>query len=135
MRAANFVDAGAERCAGSSLNPYVGIISLAFLFFQAEDGIRAVAVTGVQTCALPICFAWPVGAAAAVYVSVKIAAKNAASAASWYGEKSRTFMRAPQMSTRRILRATSSEAIQNPTATAVIRYPTNDCWRGSKYPS
>src|SRR5687768_18400976 len=24
-------------------------------FFQAEDGIRAVAVTGVQTCALPIC--------------------------------------------------------------------------------
>src|SRR2546429_80636 len=25
-------------------------------FFQAEDGIRVVAVTGVQTCALPICF-------------------------------------------------------------------------------
>src|SRR2546429_3284919 len=25
-----------------------------FLFFQAEDGIRGVAVTGVQTCALPI---------------------------------------------------------------------------------
>src|SRR5687768_18531394 len=24
------------------------------LFFQAEDGIRGVAVTGVQTCALPI---------------------------------------------------------------------------------
>src|SRR5205809_1720504 len=24
-------------------------------FFQAEDGIRGVAVTGVQTCALPIC--------------------------------------------------------------------------------
>src|SRR5687768_18608474 len=24
------------------------------LFFQAEDGIRVVAVTGVQTCALPI---------------------------------------------------------------------------------
>src|SRR5256884_7149805 len=27
-----------------------------FFFFQAEDGIRDVAVTGVQTCALPICF-------------------------------------------------------------------------------
>src|SRR2546429_6117845 len=27
---------------------------LAFFFFQAEDGIRDVAVTGVQTCALPI---------------------------------------------------------------------------------
>src|SRR5687768_18300338 len=25
-----------------------------FFFFQAEDGIRDVAVTGVQTCALPI---------------------------------------------------------------------------------
>src|SRR2546429_5949059 len=28
---------------------------LIFFFFQAEDGIRDVAVTGVQTCALPIC--------------------------------------------------------------------------------
>src|SRR5436189_2762017 len=25
-------------------------------FFQAEDGIRDTSVTGVQTCALPICF-------------------------------------------------------------------------------
>ena len=24
-------------------------------FFQAEDGIRDIGVTGVQTCALPIC--------------------------------------------------------------------------------
>src|SRR5687768_17707567 len=29
--------------------------SFFFFFFQAEDGIRDVAVTGVQTCALPIC--------------------------------------------------------------------------------
>src|SRR2546429_9884109 len=28
-----------------------------FFFFQAEDGIRDVAVTGVQTCALPIALA------------------------------------------------------------------------------
>src|SRR2546422_11731175 len=28
--------------------------SFFFFFFQAEDGIRDVAVTGVQTCALPI---------------------------------------------------------------------------------
>src|SRR2546429_7600461 len=27
---------------------------IVFFFFQAEDGIRDVAVTGVQTCALPI---------------------------------------------------------------------------------
>src|SRR2546430_10332293 len=26
-----------------------------FFFFQAEDGIRDFTVTGVQTCALPIC--------------------------------------------------------------------------------
>src|SRR3712207_7982930 len=26
-------------------------------FFQAEDGIRDIGVTGVQTCALPICVA------------------------------------------------------------------------------
>src|SRR3989449_7043174 len=30
------------------------ILVLVFFFFQAEDGIRDVAVTGVQTCALPI---------------------------------------------------------------------------------
>src|SRR5438309_2886274 len=27
-----------------------------FFFFQAEDGIRDGTVTGVQTCALPICY-------------------------------------------------------------------------------
>ena len=27
---------------------------LCFFFFQAEDGIRDIGVTGVQTCALPI---------------------------------------------------------------------------------
>src|SRR2546422_690600 len=30
------------------------MFSIFFFFFQAEDGIRDVAVTGVQTCALPI---------------------------------------------------------------------------------
>src|SRR2546430_11097279 len=28
---------------------------MVFFFFQAEDGIRDLTVTGVQTCALPIC--------------------------------------------------------------------------------
>src|SRR5205809_6704348 len=31
-----------------------GLYCVFFFFFQAEDGIRDVAVTGVQTCALPI---------------------------------------------------------------------------------
>src|SRR2546422_8567304 len=34
---------------------YVCLVFFFFFFFQAEDGIRDVAVTGVQTCALPIC--------------------------------------------------------------------------------
>src|SRR5258708_9867978 len=35
---------------------YLGVIVVAkYFFFQAEDGIRDDLVTGVQTCALPIC--------------------------------------------------------------------------------
>src|SRR5438874_12426740 len=33
---------------------YRAALSLGFFFFQAEDGIRDLYVTGVQTCALPI---------------------------------------------------------------------------------
>src|SRR2546430_11278750 len=36
-----------------SYNEFV-FIYLYFFFFQAEDGIRDLTVTGVQTCALPI---------------------------------------------------------------------------------
>src|SRR5579859_3424934 len=32
------------------------LTALVFFFLQAEDGIRYLTVTGVQTCALPICF-------------------------------------------------------------------------------
>src|SRR2546430_13530316 len=32
-----------------------------FFFFQAEDGIRDLTVTGVQTCALPILLLWVLG--------------------------------------------------------------------------
>src|SRR3712207_7466775 len=32
-----------------------GMSGVCFFFFQAEDGIRDIGVTGVQTCALPIC--------------------------------------------------------------------------------
>src|SRR5256884_2975452 len=34
--------------------PFRCVFLFFFFFFQAEDGIRDVAVTGVQTCALPI---------------------------------------------------------------------------------
>src|SRR5205809_2762562 len=36
------------------LGDYKYLCRFFFFFFQAEDGIRDVAVTGVQTCALPI---------------------------------------------------------------------------------
>src|SRR5438128_4728621 len=40
----------------SALFPLVPLLLFFFFFFfQAEDGIRDATVTGVQTCALPIC--------------------------------------------------------------------------------
>src|SRR5207237_4419124 len=42
--------------AGSIYSLYtLSAMSWVFFFFQAEDGIRDSSVTGVQTCALPIC--------------------------------------------------------------------------------
>src|SRR5256885_6626159 len=41
-----------------------GVDGVIFFFFQAEDGIRDYKVTGVQTCALPICAAGGAAAAA-----------------------------------------------------------------------
>src|SRR5947209_9072559 len=38
----------------SNVTPSVHLTSLFVFFFQAEDGIRDIGVTGVQTCALPI---------------------------------------------------------------------------------
>src|SRR2546430_12629715 len=39
---------------GDVNNPHDLISLICFFFFQAEDGIRVLTVTGVQTCALPI---------------------------------------------------------------------------------
>src|SRR2546422_9310919 len=48
-----------------------------FFFFQAEDGIRDVAVTGVQTCALPIYplskLRWPLDPGAPVRTPSRLA--------------------------------------------------------------
>src|SRR5258708_26609168 len=41
-----------------------------FFFFQAEDGIRDDLVTGVQTCALPICHGLVMGEEYALLVDV-----------------------------------------------------------------
>src|SRR5437762_11319891 len=38
-----------------------------FFFFQAEDGIRDTSVTGVQTCALPIWFRFPICSSATIH--------------------------------------------------------------------
>src|SRR5256885_8479936 len=42
------------RCRIRKTNHYC-LACVFFFFFQAEDGIRDYKVTGVQTCALPIC--------------------------------------------------------------------------------
>src|SRR2546428_8158652 len=41
-------------CVFSAVNWHVITVCLLFFFFQAEDGIRDLTVTRVQTCALPI---------------------------------------------------------------------------------
>src|SRR2546430_8664001 len=46
---ANVMKDGADEMFLRSMN-----LSVFFFFFQAEDGIRYLTVTGVQTCALPI---------------------------------------------------------------------------------
>src|SRR2546430_515641 len=42
-------------CKNAYLCATMIMTSVFFFFFQAEDGIRDLTVTGVQTCALPIC--------------------------------------------------------------------------------
>src|SRR6266487_4688585 len=49
---------------------------LFFFFFQAEDGIRDGRVTGVQTCALPICISlccWSISLTFTLYCSLQMA--------------------------------------------------------------
>src|SRR2546421_7963434 len=47
-----------------------------FFFFQAEDGIRDLIVTGVQTCALPIFGEFQANRTAHVIVAIEGAAKR-----------------------------------------------------------
>src|SRR5258707_10626968 len=47
---------------GFRLITLIYFICVFFFFFQAEDGIRDIGVTGVQTCALPILDPPPPGA-------------------------------------------------------------------------
>src|SRR2546429_6875143 len=50
-------------CVWSSVSYFLLVVFyFFFFFFQAEDGIRDVAVTGVQTCALPILLPFKSGA-------------------------------------------------------------------------
>src|SRR5690606_40511167 len=46
---------------GLSFSAFPSFSVFFFFFFQAEDGIRDFHVTGVQTCALPICGAGETG--------------------------------------------------------------------------
>ena len=46
---------GVRRVMVRDMKGLLSCAELVFFFFQAEDGIRDYKVTGVQTCALPIC--------------------------------------------------------------------------------
>src|SRR2546429_5362635 len=56
----------------------VAVCYISVFFFQAEDGIRDVAVTGVQTCALPI------------FVTSATLTDGSGTAESWAGAEART---------------------------------------------
>src|SRR2546430_7200848 len=58
-----------------------------FFFFQAEDGIRDLTVTGVQTCALPISVTIPCAVAplAAVNATLRLTSNKYRTAASLDG--------------------------------------------------
>src|SRR5256884_7179914 len=51
--------------------------AMRIIFFQAKDGIRDVAVTGVQTCALPICPEHGAGARSAARARPRAAGRAA----------------------------------------------------------
>src|SRR2546429_6512886 len=53
---AGMADGVGSRLVGVIVGSFVVVL---LFFFQAEDGIRDVAVTGVQTCALPISAIYP----------------------------------------------------------------------------
>src|SRR5688572_30889826 len=54
---------------GSGTDRLVGVF---FFFFQAEDGIRDLTVTGVQTCALPILMHGAAWAHTALFTAVTL---------------------------------------------------------------
>src|SRR3712207_8939244 len=50
------LDQGAHLASVPYILEHLSFCNAFFFFFQAEDGIRDIGVTGVQTCALPIFF-------------------------------------------------------------------------------
>src|SRR2546428_5260991 len=80
-----------------------------FFFFQAEDGIRDLIVTGVQTCALPISFGKSYKAAYYPKFSV-----------SWVVSDEPFFARLPFVSPLK-LRSAWGKAGQQPDAFAALR--------------
>src|SRR5256884_3759353 len=75
--------------------------NIVFFFFQAEDGIRDVAVTGVQTCALPI------------FLAISMMSRKATAAARGHHARYEyLFVRADGEQLREITRLVESGAIK-----------------------
>src|SRR2546427_746930 len=99
---------------------FVSIVVCYFFFFQAEDGIRDLTVTGVQTCALPICWVLPCRfAMAASRLSVLQPARTAARSA-------------PRQCHRRLAAGDKEEALTHDTTDKAGSHPrrTQRCARG-----
>src|SRR3712207_8276754 len=86
-----------------------------FFFFQAEDGIRDIGVTGVQTCALPIFshgFAEPLTTFPAWRATSTSSACRKASSCRWWSSCSATWGPGSMTSTPPPLRQSSPEPAQ-----------------------
>src|SRR3712207_532091 len=81
-----------------------------FFFFQAEDGIRDIGVTGVQTCALPICRCprrsrWPARAGPRSWRSPPLSRTTRASGRAGPGRSDRRRLRRRGSRVRRAVRS------------------------------
>src|SRR5207253_5565663 len=91
-------------------------------FFQAEDGIRDGHVTGVQTCALPICLVAASTSSSRLGAAVSVVVV----AWAWAFAASFALMIAPPLRRPQIGRASCRERVKMPTHAVIIKTQPRD---------